>query len=79
MLVDAAHAALEDGEVAFGGVRGDEAVRILAFAVVDREVLAELLAHGRVVRGFVGHERGIAVGVADEDGADFVTLEGCPP
>lgn len=57
MLVDSDHAALEDGEHVFNGVRMDDAVgfvaHVFAASVLDRSVVCELFSGDRIEVGLV--------------------------
>lgn len=54
MLISAAHAALEDREVAFDGVGVNLAANVLTFAVIDRVMLDNLIQQASVNAAFVG-------------------------
>jgi hypothetical protein len=67
VLIDAFHAALEDGIVAFDGVGGDLAAYIFLFAVVHRAMVFELAANFHVVPRFVGHQAAFPTDVRPQD------------
>jgi hypothetical protein len=60
MLVDADHAALEDGEEAFRGVSVDLAPHIFAEPVFNSFVARKLLSNLAIIGAFVGHDRSLA-------------------
>ena len=69
VLVDALHAALEDREIAFDGVRAGAAPAVLLAAMDDRQVLRELPANFDVPGAFIGRERAAARDVGFDVGA----------
>ena len=55
VLVDALHTAFKDREVAFQRVHMDRAANVFASAMLNREMVLELLVNLGVQRGLVGH------------------------
>ena len=70
MLVDALHAALEDREIAFDGVRAGAAPAVLLAAMVDGQVLRKLAANFDVPRPLIGRERAAARDIGFDIGSD---------
>src|SRR3546814_14178021 len=66
VLVDALHAALENGEHALDGVRVNETANVFPGRVLHRLMPAELAASLDVELAFVGVPRGVARAVADQ-------------
>ena len=67
VLVNALHATLEDGEVAFNGVGVLLASDVLLAPVVDLPMAGELTSYMAIVHGFVGHEDAFAPDVGYEN------------
>ena len=60
MLVNALHAPLEDGEVAFESVGVDVAAHVLALDVANHAMLGKLVLQVGVLAGLIGHNARLA-------------------
>jgi len=67
MLIDALHAALEDGEVAFDGVGVDIATDILISAVVDALMVCKLAAKLCLDTALIGHQAAFTADIVAND------------
>lgn len=67
MLISAAHAALENREVAFDSVGVDFAANVLTLAMIDRVMLGDLIQQASVNPAFVGMNAGLLIEVPVHD------------
>ncbi len=81
MLIDADHAAFEDGEIAFGRVHSDfgsgraVAIGIFFARMIDLAMVREFFAYLSILHAFIGHKMCFAGDVGAKDRRKVVFLD----